>query len=80
VSAIYKNGFNQISNIKRELDEWMEIKNYKSIDEFRGKLSKNRLPGDPFVYKRAQYVELLMNSEEIFAGGTNSRITSADGL
>jgi dihydroorotate dehydrogenase (fumarate) len=46
----------------------MDIKNYKSIDEFRGKLSKNKLTNNPFVYKRAQYVELLLNSEEIFGG------------
>ncbi|MGC1390439.1 MAG: dihydroorotate dehydrogenase-like protein [Bacteroidales bacterium] len=66
VSTIYKNGLTQISNIRRELDEWMDIKNYHNIDEFRGKLSRSRLTSNPFVYKRAQYVELLLNSEEIF--------------
>jgi len=66
VSTIYKNGFTQISNIKKELEKWMDIKNYKSIDEFRGKLSKNKLNSNPFVYMRAQYVDLLINSEEIF--------------
>jgi dihydroorotate dehydrogenase (fumarate) len=44
----------------------MDIKIYKSIDEFRGKLSKNKLSSNPFIYKRAQYVDLLINSEEIF--------------
>jgi len=66
VSTLYKNGFSQIDNIKKELEKWMDIKNYTSIDEFRGKLSKNKLGNDPFVYKRAQYVDLLINSEEIF--------------
>ena len=46
----------------------MDSKNYKNIDDFRGKLSKNRLKGNPFVYRRAQYVELLLNSDEIFKG------------
>lgn len=68
VSTVYKNGLTQINNIRRELVEWMDNKNYKSIDEFRGKLSRNRLTGNPFVYKRAQYVELLLNSEELFPG------------
>jgi dihydroorotate dehydrogenase (fumarate) len=68
VSTIYKNGLTQISNIRRELEEWMDIKNYKSLEEFRGKLSRNSLTSNPFVYKRAQYVELLLNSEEIFSG------------
>jgi dihydroorotate dehydrogenase (fumarate) len=75
VSTIYRNGFGQIRNLKKELEDWMDLKNYKSIDEFRGKLSRKRLTSDPFIYKRAQYVELLMNSDEMIAGGTNSRIT-----
>ena len=66
VSTLYKNGLNQITNIKNDLLNWMDSKNYKSIDEFRGKLSKNNLSSNPFVYKRAQYVDLIINSEEIF--------------
>ena len=78
VSTIYKNGLSQIYNIKRELEEWMDIKNYKSIEEFRGKLSRRRLSGDPFVYKRAQYVELLLNSDEVFKVEGTSRISSPE--
>ena len=66
VSTLYKNGLPQIEKIKKEMADWMESKNYKSMDEFRGKLSKTRLSNDPFIYKRAQYVDLLMHSEEIF--------------
>ena len=66
VSTLYKNGLTQINSIKRELAEWMDVKNYKSIDEFRGKLSKSKLSSSPIAYKRAQYVDLLMNSENIF--------------
>ena len=66
VSTIFKNGLGQIDKIKKELIEWMESKNYNNIDEFRGKLSRTRLSNDPFIYKRAQYVDLLINSEEIF--------------
>ena len=78
VSTIYKNGLSQIYNIKRELEEWMDNKNYKSIDEFRGKLSRNRLSSDPFVYKRAQYVDLLLNSDEVFKVEGTSRISSPE--
>lgn len=66
VSTLYKNGMPQIKKIKEELENWMEIKKYNNIKEFRGKLSKNKIMGNPFVYKRAQYVDLLINSEEIF--------------
>ncbi len=71
VSTVYKNGLEQINKIKNELQEWMERKNYKSIKEFRGKLSKDKLTSNPFIYKRAQYVELLINSEEIFGSTEN---------
>jgi len=68
VSSVYKNGMSQLEIINRDMREWMQRKNYKSIEEFRGKLSKNNLSGNPFIYKRAQYVDLLLNSDQIFAG------------
>ena len=48
-----------------EIETWMEQKNYNSIDLFRGKLSKKQMK-DPLAYKRAQYIDILMKSEEIF--------------
>jgi dihydroorotate dehydrogenase (fumarate) len=74
VSTLYKNGLSQIGTIIRELEEWMDSKNYKKIEEFRGKLSRNKLGSNPFVYKRAQYVDLLLNSEEIIGMEGNFRI------
>ncbi len=78
VSTIYRNGLTQINQIKGELEAWMDRKNYNSLDEFRGKLSKNKLSSNPFIYKRAQYVEMLLNSDDIILGGTNSRISPAE--
>lgn len=72
VSTLNKHGLEQIKTIKRELTEWMESKNYKSIDEFRGKLSKSKLKGNPFVYERAQYVDLLLNSDELFGSHSSN--------
>lgn len=65
VSTVYKHGIEQITVILKEIEEWMDKKKYDSIDNFRGKLSKKHMK-DPFVYKRAQYVDILMKSEEIF--------------
>ncbi len=62
VSTIYKKGISQIERILEDIEEWMEVKHYKTLDEFRGKLSKQKLP-DPFAYKRAQYVDILMKSD-----------------
>lgn len=68
VSTLYENGLDHIASMLKEISNWMEKKNYKSIDDFRGKLSMNNLKSNPFVYKRAQYVDLLLNSEELFSG------------
>ncbi|MFT3751329.1 MAG: dihydroorotate dehydrogenase-like protein [Paludibacter sp.] len=64
VSALYQNGFSQIAKMKSEISNWMEQKGYNSIDEFKGLLSKSKLNNDPFIYKRGQYVDLLMEHEE----------------
>ena len=43
----------------------MANKQYETLDEFRGNLSKKNAD-DPFAYRRAQYVDILMKSNEIF--------------
>jgi dihydroorotate dehydrogenase (fumarate) len=62
VSAVYKKGMHHISHMLQELETWMDKKGYNKLDDFRGKLSRDRL-SDPFAYKRAQYVDILMKSE-----------------
>lgn len=64
VSTVYKNKIDYLSTILADLTSWMERKGYKSIDDFRGKLSQKSI-NDPFVYKRAQYIDLLLKSEEV---------------
>ncbi len=65
VSAIYRNQPSFVTTIINDLTNWMNKKGYKSIDDFKGKLSRKNMK-DPFSYQRAQYVDILMKSEEIF--------------
>lgn len=65
VSTLYKNRTGIITKILEDIETWMEKKKYNTIDEFRGKLSKNKMK-DPYAYRRAQYVDILMNSDNIF--------------
>ncbi len=62
VSAIYKKGISHISQMTEEISEWMENKGYEHISDFRGNLAKSNM-SDPFAYKRAQYIDILMKSE-----------------
>lgn len=64
VSTLYKNNIDYIGTMLKDLEAWMKSKNYSNLKEFRGKLSQKKL-SDPFIYKRAQYVDILMRSEEI---------------
>jgi dihydroorotate dehydrogenase (fumarate) len=65
VSTIYKNKVEYISTLISDIETWMESKGYSKLSDFRGKLSNKKL-NDPFVYKRAQYIDLLLKSEQIF--------------
>ena len=65
VSAFYRNQPSYAATLIKELSDWMDAKGYKKIKDFRGKLSRKNLK-DPFTYQRAQYVDILMKSEEVF--------------
>jgi len=65
VSTVYKNKIEYIATILKDLQNWMESKNYKNLQAFRGKLSQKNI-NDPFIYKRAQYIDLLLKSDQIF--------------
>lgn len=65
VSAIYLEKPEVITHMIEDIKKFMITNNFKSIDEFKGKLSKNNTK-DPFVYKRAQYIDLLLHSDKLF--------------
>lgn len=65
VSTIYRNSPSVVSDILMDINRWMDEKGYKSLADFRGKLSRKNMK-DPFTYQRAQYVDILMRSESIF--------------
>jgi len=64
VSTVYRNKIDYIKTIISGLESWMNKKGYNTIEQFKGKLSNNKI-NDPFVYKRAQYIDLLIKSDEI---------------
>lgn len=65
VSTVYKNHPGVVTSIINGLNSWMDSKNYATLADFRGKLSRKNLK-DPFTYQRAQYVDILAKSELIF--------------
>jgi dihydroorotate dehydrogenase (fumarate) len=55
-STLYVNGHAHLKKIVDFLEQWMEKKGYKSIDEFKGTMNYGKI-GDPDVYERSQFMK-----------------------
>ncbi len=55
-SVLYEKGIDEIKNIVDGLDLWMDAHNFKTIDEFRGKLSQINIK-NPAVLERVQFMK-----------------------
>jgi len=64
VSALYAKEISHVGTMLKDLEAWMEKKGYASLTDFRGKLSRQNT-SDPYVYRRAQYVDLILNSNKL---------------
>jgi dihydroorotate dehydrogenase (fumarate) len=65
VSILYKNKIEYLSELVNGLNNWMDKKGYYSVQEFKGKLSAKNTK-DPYIYKRAQYIDIILKSSELF--------------
>ena len=66
VSAIYKNGYVIIQKISKEIEEWMDHKNFSTIEGFRGRLSTDpEKRNNPFG--RFQYVRMFEEKTPLIA-------------
>ncbi len=65
VSVLYKNKIEYLSELVGGLNTWMDNKGYYTLKDFRGKLSAKNTK-DPYIYKRAQYIDIILKSSEVF--------------
>jgi dihydroorotate dehydrogenase (fumarate) len=64
VSTVYKNGAGRITEMNEFISSWMDRHGFSSLQDFRGRLSrKNTI--NPLVYKRAQYIDMMLNSGKL---------------
>lgn len=57
VSAIYQKGPTVIQDMLRLLKSWMIEKNYKTVDDFRGKVAKTSATKNNSLFERAQFMK-----------------------
>jgi dihydroorotate dehydrogenase (fumarate) len=55
-SALYKRGFTVISEINDLLHRWMEMKEFRTVDDFRGILNYRNIE-NPSLFERAQFMK-----------------------
>ncbi len=57
-SVLYKHGTGEISKMVNRLEDWMKIRNFKSVGDFRGKMNYSKI-ADPAVYERSQFMKFF---------------------
>jgi dihydroorotate dehydrogenase (fumarate) len=62
VSTLYEHGPEYLENMILELHEWMAIKKFGNIDEFRGILSQNRQV-NPALFERVQFMKYFSDHD-----------------
>lgn len=63
VSAIYNHGPEKIQNMLKDVKKWMINHDFKTIDEFRGKLSQVN-SGNPSIYERVQFMKYFSDRDK----------------
>lgn len=61
-SALLQHGIPYLSTMLRELEGWLEARGAADLAAVRGRLSQKQAP-DPFLFERAQYVNLLLRQQ-----------------
>lgn len=59
VSVLLKEGLGVVKKLKKEIEEWLEEKEYSSFKECTGVLSQKKCP-NPEVFERANYMKILL--------------------
>jgi dihydroorotate dehydrogenase (fumarate) len=57
-AAIHKNGIGYISQVLKDIEKWMEVHEYESLDLMRGSMSHKSV-ANPAAFERANYMKAL---------------------
>lgn len=57
-SSLYKHGISYLKTLNRQLEDWMYMMGYDSVNSFRGQMSQKHIQ-DPTSFERANYIKIL---------------------
>ncbi len=58
VSAMYKNGLDVFGKVEKGIKDWMQLHNFKSINDFRGIMSQQNVE-NPAAFERVQFIKIF---------------------
>ncbi|MBK7562650.1 MAG: dihydroorotate dehydrogenase-like protein [Chitinophagaceae bacterium] len=57
-SSLYKNGIPYLKTMNKELQDWMYMMGFESLNSFKGSMSQQHI-SDPTAYERSNYIKIL---------------------
>ena len=67
-SALLRNGIHHLRFLEQGLREWMEMRDYESVQQMQGSMSQLRCP-DPGAFERAQYMRAVKSLQHVLMRG-----------
>ncbi len=61
-SVLYRKGIPYVTEMLKDMEEWMDRKGFDSVDEFRGKVSQAAVK-DPAAFERVQFMKYFAGKE-----------------
>ena len=61
-SVLYSRGLSYLRNMNREIEDWMDLKGFSSVNDFRGRLNyRNYIK--PVIYERTQFMKYFATED-----------------
>ena len=77
-STLLRNGINHLRTVELGLREWMERREYDSVQQMKGSMSQLRC-SNPSAFERAQYMKAVKSIQHVMVTGREAwRILNAD--
>jgi dihydroorotate dehydrogenase (fumarate) len=70
-SALLRNGIHHLRYLEQGLRDWMESREYESVQQMQGSMSQLRCP-DPGAFERAQYMRAVKSVQHVLVSGRES--------
>jgi dihydroorotate dehydrogenase (fumarate) len=61
-SVLYSKGLSYLKNMNREIEEWMDLKGFSSVNDFRGRLNYRNYT-KPVIYERTQFMKYFATED-----------------